>query len=248
MTTPSKGYNSGMARPTEPATAGLTHPGINVLHGTKPRLRGWIPAAMVPLSLIAAFLLLSVAPTGPAMAASALFTGSMVLNCSASAALHRGRWSPRAEGILTRLDHASIFLVIAAAYTSVATMFLPSRDRAAVLIIVWTGAAVGTLARLISSHQPRWLRVATYLGLAAAPILWLQDITSRARPEVLVLLCAAGLFYLAGAVVYSVRRPDPLPAWYGFHELFHTLTVLAFTIQFAALMIGASSVEPAVAG
>jgi hemolysin III len=172
----------------------------------------------------------------------------MLLNCSASAALHRGRWSPRAEEILTRLDHSTIFFVIAAAYTSVATLFLHGHDQATVLAIVWTGAGAGIVSRLIWSDPPRGLRVAAYIGLAAAPILWLQDIISRARPEVLLLLGSAGLLYLAGAVVYAVRGPNLVPAWYGFHELFHTLTVLAFTAQFAALMIAASSLMPGTAG
>ena len=203
---------------------------------------------MAPVTLIAVVLLVAFAPTGPTTRASVLFAGAILLNLSASAALHRGRWSATSERVLTRLDHATIFLVIAAAYTSVATQFLRGQDRTTVLVIVWTGAAVGMISRLAWEHPPRSLRVGAYLGLATAPILWLTDITRSARPEVLVLLGSAGLLYLMGAVVYAVRRPNPVPTWYGFHEVFHTLIVLAFAAQLAALSFAVPALGPVAAG
>jgi hemolysin III len=207
----------------------------DALEEIKPRLRGWLHAAVAPLALVAGAVLVALSPTSTARAGSAVFTVSAVALFSVSAIMHRGRWSPRTNTVLTRLDHAGIFVLIAGTYTPFSLLLLEGASRTFLLTIVWGGAAAGIAFRTCWPAAPRWLYTPVYvaLGWAAAPFA--DDLLRNADASVLGLLVAGGLLYTAGAVVYGLRRPDPSPSWFGFHEVFHCLTIAAFASHYVGI-------------
>jgi hemolysin III len=139
--------------------------------------------------------------------------------------------------VLRRIDHANIFLIIAGTYTPFAVLLLEGGSRAALLWIVWTGALLGVAFRVIWPHAPRWLIVPTYIALGWVAVWFLPDFTRAGGVAVLVLLALGGVLYTLGGIVYATKRPDPYPTWFGFHEVFHTLVVLAYLAQYAAVVI-----------
>ncbi|MEU1534109.1 PAQR family membrane homeostasis protein TrhA [Streptomyces fagopyri] len=212
--------------------AGLAEP-------IKPRLRGWLHAGMVPAALIAGIVLICLARTPRAAVACAVYSVTAWLLFATSAIYHRGTWGPLGEAILRRLDHANIFLIIAGTCTPLAVLLLPPDQQSVLLWIVWTGALVGIAFRVLWVGAPRWLYTPCYLALGWAPVRYLPDFLHTGGVAVLALVVAGGLLYSAGAVVYGLQRPDPSPRWFGFHEVFHALTVAAFTTHYIAIYLAA---------
>ena len=209
----------------------------------KPRLRGWLHAVTSPLTLIAGVVLIALSPTAATRIGSAVFMVSAMLLFTVSAIYHRGSWSPRTWGILRRLDHANIFLLIAGSYTPFSLVMLEGSSRMWMLSIVWGGAVLGVLFRLMWANAPRWLYVPIYLALGWAAIFFFDDFLASGSTTVLVLICLGGALYTLGGVVYGLRRPDPFPGWFGFHEVFHTLTILAFAAHYAGVSIATYSLR-----
>ncbi|MFD4552481.1 hemolysin III family protein [Streptomyces sp. NPDC058466] len=203
----------------------------------KPRLRGWLHAAMVPAALIAGTVLICLARTPQAAWACAVYSVTAWLLFATSAVYHRGTWGPLGEALLRRLDHANIFLIIAGTCTPLAVLLLPPDQRSVLLWIVWAGAAAGIAFRVLWVGAPRWLYTPCYLALGWAPVRYLPDFLHTGGAAVLTLIVAGGLLYSAGAVVYALKRPDPSPRWFGFHEMFHALTVAAFTAHYIAISL-----------
>jgi hemolysin III len=203
----------------------------------KPALRGWLHLGAAPLALAAAVVLICLSRGGAEVASSSIYAASAVLLFTVSAVYHRGRWSPKVLGALKRFDHANIFLIIAGTYTPFAVLLLEGGTRAALLSIVWTGAALGVGFRVCWIGAPRWLYVPAYLALGWVAVMYLPQFTTAGGITVLVLLAAGGLLYTAGGVVYGTKRPNPSPRWFGFHEVFHSLTVVAFVLQYIAVSI-----------
>jgi hemolysin III len=200
----------------------------------KPRLRGWLHAVTSPLALVSAVVLAVLAPTWPATIAALVFGISAFALFTVSAIYHRGNWSPRAERWLKRADHATIFVLIAGSYTPFAVLALRDGTRVAVLASVWGVAIAGVVFRLLWVDAPRWLYVPFYLGLGWAAGIVVPQLLHGAGAAAFVLLAVGGALYTAGGVVYGLRRPDPSPRWFGFHEVFHALTVAAFVCQYVA--------------
>jgi hemolysin III len=138
---------------------------------------------------------------------------------------------------MARLDHSMIFVLIAGSYTPFALLLLHGALQWVVLGVVWGGAAVGVLLRNVFSQPPRWLFVGLYLALGWVAVGIMPDILRRGGIAVLLLLLVGGLFYSLGAVVYALRRPDPSPRWFGFHEIFHACTLIAFASHYAAVSL-----------
>jgi len=204
-----------------------------VLEQVKPRLRGWLHAAMTPIALAAGIVLVVLASTTEAKISAAVFGGTAVLLFGTSAVYHRGTWSPRVGGFLRRFDHSNIFLIIAGTYTPFA-LLLPSDQARTMLAIVWTGAVVGVLFRVFWTHAPRWLYVPAYLMLGWVAVFYFGPLLDHAGAAVMTWVVIGGALYSLGALVYGTKRPDLSPRWFGFHELFHALTILAFTAHFVA--------------
>lgn len=201
----------------------------------KPKLRGWLHLGMGPLGLVAAIVLVALAPTSAARWSSAIFGATAFMLFVTSAVYHRGTWGPRASAALKRLDHANIFLIIAGTYTPFAVLLLAPQQRDTLLWIVWTGAVVGILFRVFWVGAPRWLYTPVYVALGWVAVFYLPAFWERGGPAVVVLIASGGLLYTLGAVVYGMKRPNPSPRWFGFHEIFHAFTVAAFVTHYIAV-------------
>jgi hemolysin III len=233
-----------MTEPREMATAAL-NAGIRAVERAseaagdmvaivKPRLRGWLHTVTSPLALAAGVVLIVLAPTEPATAAAAVFAVTSFVLFTTSAFYHRGDWSPRVENLLKRLDHANIFLLIAGSYTPFAVLALSDDTRVAVLSAVWGTALFGVAFRIFWVDAPRWLYTALYIGLGWGAGFFLPQLIHGAGVAPFVLIAVGGLLYTFGGVVYGLKRPNPSPKWFGFHEIFHACTVAAFACQYIA--------------
>jgi hemolysin III len=212
-------------------------PVAEVIRLVKPRLRGWLHAAMAPLSLVAGIVLIWLAPTPASRVGGAVFLAASVLLFGTSGLYHRRTWSPRGNAVLRRLDHANIYIFIAATYTPLALLLLTGTSRVALLVSIWTAALSGLAFRLCWLGAPRGLYTALYVLMGWTAVGWLGAFYHAAGLTVLLLIIAGGIWYTAGAVVYGRRRPNPSPAWFGFHEVFHACTVAGFACHYVAISL-----------
>ena len=208
-----------------------------VVRELKPRLRGWLHTAMAPLALAAGIVLVALAPTRSGVVGGAVFLAASVLLFATSGLYHRFYWGPRADGILRRLDHANIYVFIAATYTPLALMLLNGGSRVALLVMVWTAALGGLLFRTLWLSAPRWLYTAMYLLMGCSALGWIGAFYTTGGPAVVALILGGGVFYISGAVVYGRKRPDPSPGWFGFHEIFHACTIGGFVCHYVAISL-----------
>lgn len=202
----------------------------------KPSWRGWIHAGTFPLTIIAGLVLVILAKGPLAQWSSAVFALSSSLLFGISALYHRFNWNDNIKTTLKRFDHANIFLLIAGTYTPISLVALPLDKGLLLLILVWSGALLGIGFRIFWISAPRWLYVPLYLLLGWAAIMYIGDIL-EANLAAMVLVIVGGLAYTAGAVIYGIKKPNPVPGVFGFHEIFHTLTVIAFLCHWAATLL-----------
>jgi hemolysin III len=209
----------------------------------KPRLRGWLHLAVAPLTLAAGVVLVVLSPTASSRVGSAVFATSALVLFTVSAIYHRGSWTPRVWRFLRRFDHANIFLLIAGSYTPFTLLLLHGSDRVVLLSVVWSGAVLGVLFRVFWNDAPRWLYTPIYVALGWAAVFFFGDFVSSAGTAVLVLMCVGGGLYTLGGLVYGLQRPDPFPRWFGFHEVFHSLTIAAFVTHYVGVSIATYSLR-----
>lgn len=210
----------------------------------KPTWRGWIHAGTFPVAVVAGIVLIIVADGAPAKWASAVFMLTSLLLFGNSALYHRFDWQPKVKVLLKRIDHANILLLIAGTYTPLAVLALPPEKGVLLLCLVWGGTLVGILFRVFWINAPRWLYVALYLLLGWAAVMYIVDLMN-ANFAMMVLVIVGGLLYTGGAIVYALKRPNPWPGHFGFHEIFHVCTVLAFLCHWTAcLLIALSPLSP----
>lgn len=222
----------------------------DTLADVKPRLRGWMHALTAPLALAAFIVLIVLSPDAATRVGSSIYATSAVLLFTVSAIYHRGTWSPRVWAFLRRFDHANIYVLIAGSYTPFAILFLHGRARVTLLTIVWSAALLGMLFRILWVDAPRWLPTPLYIALGWAAIFFIPQFIDGAHRfqtgiavTVLVLVATGGVLYTVGGIVYGLRRPDPWPRWFGFHEIFHSFTVLAFISQFIGVSLATLSLR-----
>jgi hemolysin III len=202
----------------------------------KPTWRGWLHAGTFPVAIAAGVVLIVLAQGAPAKWAAAVFMASSLLLFGNSAVYHRFNWGPKTKMVLKRIDHANILLLIAGTYTPLATLALEPEKGRLLLFLVWGGALLGILFRVFWINAPRWLYVALYLVLGWAAVMYMGDLL-RANLAMMILVIVGGLLYTGGAVVYALKRPNPWPGHFGFHEIFHTCTVLAFLCHWVACLL-----------
>lgn len=200
-------------------------------------LRGVLHLAAFPLSLVAGVLLVLVANGTAARVSSAVYAASASVLFGVSALYHRGRWSVRARAVLQRIDHSNIFVLIAGTYTPVAVLLLTGAARVAVLVIVWSGAVTGVLLRVAWRSAPRWLFIPLYITLGWVALGVLPSLLHRGGPTLTLLLVTGGITYTVGAVIVAIRRPDPAPRVFGYHEVFHALTLGGYGAHYAAIVL-----------
>jgi len=212
--------------PPDPAT---------LVQAIKPRLRGWLHAGTAPLALVAGIVLVCLAPTAAGVLGASVFLAASVLLFGTSGIYHRGTWGARGEAIMRRLDHANIYVFIAASYTPMALILLDGTSRVVLLTLIWSAALGGLLFRMFWLAAPRWLYTALYLVMGWAALGWLVAFYRSGGAAVLILILAGGVCYSAGAVVYGRKRPNPSPTWFGFHEIFHAGTIAGFVCHYVAI-------------
>lgn len=227
------GTDARLGRLEDRVEQGLDHLGAVI----KPRLRGWLHAGTFPFAVAVGALLTAVSPGAGSRLALALFTMSAALLFGVSALYHRGRWTGRTYDVLKRLDHANIFMIIAGTYTPVCVLALPPGQAWSLLWIVWGGALAGVAFRVLWVGAPRWLYVPVYVALGWVAVMYLPGFWRAGGAPVVTFLILGGVLYTIGAVVYGLRWPDPNPRWFGFHEVFHALTVAAFTAHCIGIAI-----------
>lgn len=202
----------------------------------KPTWRGWIHAATFPVAIAAGIVLIVLAHGAPAKWASAVFMATSLLLFGNSALYHRFNWKPTTKAVLKRIDHANILLLIAGTYTPLAVLALPTPQTILLLSLVWGGAILGILFRVFWIDAPRWLYVALYLALGWAAVMYIVPLF-QANAAMMILVIVGGILYTLGAVVYAMKRPNPWPGHFGFHEIFHVCTVLAFLCHWTACLL-----------
>ncbi|PPI25686.1 hemolysin III [Rathayibacter sp. AY1B6] len=202
----------------------------------RPTWRGWIHAGLFPVAIVAGVVLIVVAEGTAAKWAAAVFATTSLLLFGNSALYHRFDWKPRTKMILKRIDHANIFLLIAGTYTPLAVLALPPAQGTLLLVLVWAGALLGIGFRVFWIGAPRWLYVPLYLLLGWAAVMYLGPLF-EASAIMMVLVLVGGLCYSAGAVIYGIKKPNPVPGVFGFHEIFHALTAVAFLCHWTAALI-----------
>ncbi len=211
----------------------------------KPTWRGWIHAGTFPLAIALGVILIVAADGAAAKISSSVFVASSLLLFGVSAVYHRFTWSERTRVLLKRADHANIFLLIAGSYTPITVLCLAPEKATLLLWMIWSGAALGIGFRIFWIGAPRWLYVPLYVLLGWAAMIFIVDFF-QANWVMMTLIIAGGLCYTAGAVVYGLKRPNPFPGKFGFHEIFHTLTLLAFLCHWTGIFIVA--INPPVLG
>lgn len=202
----------------------------------KPLLRGWIHAGFAPIAFAAGLVLILLSGGGTLGVACALFAFTGVLLFGTSGIYHRGYWPAGPRMILKRLDHANITLLIAGTYTPVALTLLSGSRRSVLLWAVWGCALSVSLFRIFWTGAPRWLYTPIYVIMGLIAVFFLGDFW-QISPAATILIGTGGITYIVGAGFYATKKPALVPHVFGFHELFHVLTVLGFIQHYIAVFI-----------
>jgi hemolysin III len=202
---------------------------------SRPSLRGVTHQYAFFASLVVAVPLIVAAPSSSARFAAAIFAASVAAMFGASAVYHRVTWRPRPRAWMARLDHAAIYLLIAGTYTPYAMLALSGAWRIAVLVVVWAGAAAAIMLKFAWVRAPKALAAVIGVVLGWAGVVALPQLVDEVGAWAAALLLAGGVLYTSGAVVYALRRPDPVPAVFGYHELFHALVIAGVVCHYASV-------------
>jgi len=201
----------------------------------RPLLRGVLHQAAFAVSLVVGTLLIVGADGARRHVAAAVFAASVAACFGASALYHRVTWTPNLRRWMRRIDHAGIYLLIAGTYTPVCLLVLDGSWRIVVLAIVYAGAAAAVVLKFAWVDAPKWVAAALGLALGWTAVVALPQLATRLNPAAVALLGVGGLAYTAGAIIYARRRPNPMPMVFGYHELFHALTIAAVACQYVAI-------------
>ena len=201
----------------------------------RPLLRGVLHQAAFAVSLVVGTLLIVGADGARRHVAAAVFAASVAACFGASALYHRVTWTPNLRRWMRRIDHAGIYLLIAGTYTPVCLLVLDGTWRIVVLAIVYAGAAAAVVLKFAWVDAPKWVAPALGLALGWTAVVALPQLATRLNPAAVALLGVGGLAYTAGAIIYARRRPNPMPMVFGYHELFHALTIAAVACQYVAI-------------
>ena len=200
-----------------------------------PRLRGVAHLVAFVAAPPVGLLLVTHARGGPAQVGAVTFAANATVMLGVSSLFHRRAWSPKHKRWIGSLDHAMIYALIAGTYTPFTLLVLDPGWRLPILAVVWGGAFVAAASRLLRPDAPRSVAAATCVALGWVSLIVLPQIVDRIGLGPTALLAAGGIAYTAGAVVYARRKPDPFPSVFGYHEVFHALTVVALACQYATI-------------
>jgi hemolysin III len=201
----------------------------------KPRLRGVFHEVAFFVSLVSGVALVVAAPTTGSALVMAVYAVSVSLLFGVSALFHRHTWGPVGRRRMRRADHSTIFIAIAGSYTAVAAIALDGWARTAVLCIVWGGAALGITLRQVWLDAPKWVIALPYVVVGWAAVAVLPQLYRALGGVGFTLLLAGGIAYSAGAVVYALKKPNPVPGVLGYHEVFHACTIVGAVLHFVVI-------------
>jgi hemolysin III len=202
----------------------------------KPRLRGVSHQWAFFVAVVAGTVLVIAAPAGRATVAATIYAFSVAAMFGASALYHRIDWkSVGARRWMRRLDHSMIYLLIAGTYTPFALLVLDGGLARGILITVWSGAALGIALKMLWPDTPKWLTAAVYIALGWVAVAAFPQLAGELGVVGMALIAGGGVLYTAGAIVYALRRPNPAPAVFGYHEIFHVLVIAAAVLQYIAV-------------
>jgi hemolysin III len=206
----------------------------------RPRLRGWLHLYAFAVSVLGGIVLVSLAATRPGWAplwSTLVYAVTLCGLFGISALYHRKLWGPRGYAVMKRLDHAMIFIFIAGTYTPFCVLLENGPKGRLILTVVWTAAVAGAALKLLWPHAPKWLAVPLYMALGWVSVFLIPDLLAAGAVTIVVLLAAGGLAYTVGAVFYAVKWPNPWPATFAHHEIFHACTLVAAICHQVAVYI-----------
>ncbi len=215
----------------------LEQPDWLVAATRRPRFRGVLHQYTFFVSVLLGVLLVIGAQGGVERLSALVFAASVAAMLGVSALYHRVVWPPGPRRWIRRLDHAAIFLLIAGTYTPFGLVALDGTWRVVVLAIVWSGALAAIVLKVAWIDAPRWVAAVVAVGLGWVGVFALPEIHRSVGMSPLALAAVGGLLYTAGGIIYALRRPDPLPSVFGYHELFHALVVAAAGCQYVAVAL-----------
>ena len=207
----------------------------------KPAGRGILHLIATPLAVAFCIILIVFSQSTAEVVGAIIFLVASLLLFGFSAAYHLGNWSPKVLGIMRKVDHANIFVLIAGTYTPITLSLLEGAPLVICLSIVWGGAIVGSAMHMSWVDFPRWLYVSLYVAVGWVAVWYLPDIWEAGTPAIVWLIIAGGIVYTVGAVFYGTKWPNPWPRYFGFHEFFHLCTVLAYACHAVAIALAYGS-------
>jgi hemolysin III len=215
----------------------LEQPDWLVAARRRPRFRGVLHQYAFFVAVVVGVLLVASAEGGVARISAIVFAASVAVMLGVSALYHRIVWPPRPRRWIRRLDHAAIFLLIAGTYTPFGLVALDGAWRVAVLAIAWTGAFAAIVLKVTWIDAPRWVVAVLAVALGWVGVVALPQILDSVGIAPLTLIAVGGAFYTAGAIIYALKRPDPVPSVFGYHEIFHALVVAAAACQYVGVAL-----------
>jgi hemolysin III len=201
----------------------------------RPLLRGWLHMVCFFLAIPAGVVVVALATEPRVRVAAAVYAVGLVALFGVSGLYHRGRWSLRWRAWWGRLDHSTIFVMIAGSYTPLCVVVLQGWLAVAMLVTAWTGAAVGAVLSWTGGRRTRVVRSGMYIALGWAVLIAAPQLVRHLSPAELTLIAVGGVLYTVGAVFLATRWPNPVPRVFGYHEVWHTLVVAAAVCQFVAI-------------
>lgn len=201
----------------------------------KPRLRGVSHEIAFFVALVGGVWLVATAGSVRASTVTAIYAVALALMLGVSASYHRGNWPKLVELRWKRADHAMIFVFVAGTYTPICVLGIGGATGMRILALVWMGAALGALRALLWVRAPRVVAASLYVALGWLLVAFWPDVRSSVGTAPLRLIAIGGILYTVGAIIYATRRPDPAPRWFGYHEVFHVLVIIASVCHFLAI-------------
>lgn len=203
---------------------------------SRPRLRGWLHFAALLISLVAGPLIVLQAKNSIEIAGLTIYAISLVILFGTSSAFHRIRWQPGPRRIMKRLDHSAIFILIAGTYTAVASVTLHGWAALTILLVGWIGALAGIGVRQLLLHASKAVTAIPYVVVGWCALIVVPQLMRGLGGWGFALLLLGGLAYTAGAVIYALKKPDLIPGLFGYHEVFHALTLVGAGLHYWVIM------------
>jgi len=211
----------------------------------KPLLRGWLHLVCFFLALPAAVAVVALATSGEARVSAVVYAIGLVALFGVSGSYHRGRWTDAKRRLMQRLDHGTIFVMIAGSYTPICLLAVEGWLSVTLLVVAWAGAVLGFALSFANTRVTRVMRGSLYIVLGWASVIAGPQLVRHLSPAELVLIAVGGLLFTVGAIFLATRWPDPFPKVFGYHEVWHVLVVAAVVCHFVAIASVVNGTPPA---